>query len=176
LKNAVRDRLERIDPVRKAARAKQRAEKKNEASTISSNDIRNEEVSNSSNESNYLTVEKLIEIKQARNYGPGKASKKVREPEFIDLMELELHEFPARAETERELFSAEIIHKVNDRDKRRCKTLLPDGTICDSGFWTQIHHIIEVKDGGTNDLENLITLCGHHHRQWHVSQSKSRKK
>jgi hypothetical protein len=33
----------------------------------------------------------------------------------------------------------------------------------------------EVKDGGINDLENLITLCGHHHRQWHASQNKHRK-
>jgi hypothetical protein len=91
------------------------------------------------------------------------------------MMELELRELPARAETERELFTAEIIHKMNERDKRRCKALLPDGTVCDSGFWTQIHHIIAVKDGGTNDIANLITLCGHHHRQWHASQNNGRK-
>jgi 5-methylcytosine-specific restriction endonuclease McrA len=85
-------------------------------------------------------------------------------------MDLECESYLAQARFERELLSAEIVHKVNARDNCRCKARLPDGTICNSGFWTQIHHIIEVKDGGTNDLENLITLCGNHHRQWHAGQ------
>jgi hypothetical protein len=164
LQLAVRDRLDRVDPVRKAARAKERADKK------------------AAGQSNANT-KKASDIKK-HQLRP--KTRKVAVPEFVDLRELEAREldprehglknYLARARYERELFTAELIHAVNDRDKRRCKALLPDGTICDSGFWTQIHHIIEVKNGGTNDLENLITLCGNHHRQWHANQNDRRKR
>lgn len=30
-----------------------------------------------------------------------------------------------------------------------------------------VHHIIPVEDGGTNDLENLMVVCPNHHRQYH---------
>jgi len=30
-----------------------------------------------------------------------------------------------------------------------------------------VHHIIAVEDGGTNDLENLMVVCPNHHRQYH---------
>lgn len=35
-----------------------------------------------------------------------------------------------------------------------------------------IHHIIERKDGGTNDISNLILLCPNHHRLWHEGKLK----
>ena len=38
---------------------------------------------------------------------------------------------------------------------------------CRRTYWTQIHHIIHWAHGGTTDLHNLITLCGHHHRMLH---------
>ncbi|SDU78487.1 HNH endonuclease signature motif containing protein [Jiangella alkaliphila] len=33
--------------------------------------------------------------------------------------------------------------------------------------WTQAHHITHWADGGTTDLDNLVLLCGHHHRSVH---------
>ncbi|WP_160312831.1 HNH endonuclease signature motif containing protein [Jiangella alkaliphila] len=33
--------------------------------------------------------------------------------------------------------------------------------------WTQAHHITHWADGGTTDLNNLVLLCGHHHRSVH---------
>lgn len=30
-----------------------------------------------------------------------------------------------------------------------------------------VHHIIAVSDGGTNDLENLMVICPNHHREYH---------
>ncbi|MBT8207008.1 MAG: HNH endonuclease, partial [Acidimicrobiia bacterium] len=33
--------------------------------------------------------------------------------------------------------------------------------------WTQAHHIIHWADGGRTDLDNLIMLCGFHHRFLH---------
>ena len=30
-----------------------------------------------------------------------------------------------------------------------------------------VHHIVPVEDGGTNDLENLMVVCPNHHREYH---------
>lgn len=30
-----------------------------------------------------------------------------------------------------------------------------------------VHHIVAVADGGTNDLDNLMTVCPNHHRDYH---------
>jgi hypothetical protein len=38
---------------------------------------------------------------------------------------------------------------------------------CRRTRWTQIHHIVHWADGGPTNLDNLITLCGHHHRLIH---------
>lgn len=38
---------------------------------------------------------------------------------------------------------------------------------CDRTLWLQAHHIVHWADGGATDLENLITLCGYHHRLIH---------
>lgn len=35
--------------------------------------------------------------------------------------------------------------------------------------WTDAHHIEHWLDGGPTDLDNLVLLCGHHHRQIHHS-------
>ena len=38
---------------------------------------------------------------------------------------------------------------------------------CGRTYWTEVHHIIHWAYGGPTDLDNLITLCGHHHRMLH---------
>lgn len=38
---------------------------------------------------------------------------------------------------------------------------------CGRTRWTQVHHIIHWADGGRTDLDNLILLCGFHHRFLH---------
>lgn len=38
---------------------------------------------------------------------------------------------------------------------------------CGRTYWTQIHHIVHWAHGGLTDIDNLITLCGHHHRMLH---------
>ena len=45
---------------------------------------------------------------------------------------------------------------------------------CQNSRWIQIHHIHHWAQGGTTDLDNLISLCGHHHRfvhehGWHIT-------
>ena len=40
---------------------------------------------------------------------------------------------------------------------------------CDRTRWVQIHHLVHWTHGGPTDLDNLITLCGFHHRLVHHS-------
>ena len=39
-------------------------------------------------------------------------------------------------------------------------------SICQSNT-VDVHHIIAVANGGTNDLDNLMTVCPNHHRDYH---------
>ena len=58
-------------------------------------------------------------------------------------------------------------HARNLRDRTQCTATGADGRRCPNKRWTENHHITEVANGGTNDLENLTTLCSHHHRAIH---------
>jgi len=40
---------------------------------------------------------------------------------------------------------------------------------CRRRHWVHVHHIVHWIDGGPRDLDNLITLCGFHHRLIHNS-------
>lgn len=59
---------------------------------------------------------------------------------------------------------------VNHRDGGRCR--FPG---CDESGWLQVHHIVHWSQGGPTDLDNLILLCGFHHRfvhgkGWHMTR------
>lgn len=49
-----------------------------------------------------------------------------------------------------------IRQKVLQRDNRICQ-------VCGKEHSGQVHHILPRSQGGTNDLANLITLCGKCH-------------
>jgi 5-methylcytosine-specific restriction endonuclease McrA len=51
---------------------------------------------------------------------------------------------------------------VLQRDQRRCR--VPG---CCNATFLDVHHIIAREEGGGNAAENLITLCGAHHRAIH---------
>jgi 5-methylcytosine-specific restriction endonuclease McrA len=61
---------------------------------------------------------------------------------------------------------AKTEHQVNLRDGGRCAHF-EDGKRCENRRWLEIHHIVPREHGGTNVLENLITLCSAHHRMEH---------
>jgi anti-sigma28 factor (negative regulator of flagellin synthesis) len=65
---------------------------------------------------------------------------------------------PIRANTE---------HFINLRDQRRCTHHYQDGKRCENRRWLEIHHKIPISHGGTNDPQNLTTLCHAHHRAGH---------
>ncbi|WP_317105294.1 HNH endonuclease [Chroococcidiopsis sp. SAG 2025] len=50
----------------------------------------------------------------------------------------------------------EIRQKILQRDNRQCQ-------VCGKEYSGQVHHILPRSQGGTNDLANLITLCGKCH-------------
>jgi hypothetical protein len=58
-------------------------------------------------------------------------------------------------------------HALNVRDQGRCTHIADDGTRCGQRRWIQIHHRTPVARGGTNDLNNLETLCFRHHQFEH---------
>jgi len=62
---------------------------------------------------------------------------------------------------------AAIRHQVMLRDRGECQGKTPQGTRCGCRQWTDIHHVRPISIGGTNDPDNLLTLCRIHHREVH---------
>lgn len=60
-----------------------------------------------------------------------------------------------------------IEHARNLRDRGQCTVIAANGKRCPNKRWTEGHHIIEVANGGSNDVSNLATVCEEHHRAIH---------
>ncbi|HEY5945219.1 MAG TPA: DUF222 domain-containing protein, partial [Kofleriaceae bacterium] len=56
-----------------------------------------------------------------------------------------------------------VRRKVKRRDHGRCRA-----PACRSSFNLDLHHIVPREQGGTNDVENLLTLCEGHHLAHHA--------
>lgn len=54
-----------------------------------------------------------------------------------------------------------LYHQIRQRDKG-CR--FPG---CERTRWIQAHHLVHWSEGGPTDLDNLVTLCGYHHRLVH---------
>ncbi len=54
-------------------------------------------------------------------------------------------------------------HAVNRRDRGRCTFRDTQARRCENERYLAIHHVHPVSLGGSNDPENLTTLCWHHH-------------
>ena len=55
-------------------------------------------------------------------------------------------------------FPTEAQRREVTRRDRRCR--FPG---CAAATFTNVHHIVPWKPGGTTDLDNLVLLCEHHH-------------
>ncbi|MEN8007945.1 MAG: HNH endonuclease [Candidatus Krumholzibacteriota bacterium] len=55
-----------------------------------------------------------------------------------------------------------VRRKVLARDKHHCQA--PG---CGRTRFLEVHHIVPRQQGGTNQADNLVTLCGSCHRLWH---------
>jgi len=58
---------------------------------------------------------------------------------------------------------AAVEHSVVRRDEMRCTHVSADGRRCEQKRWLQLHHVIEVSNGGLNTVDNLRVLCSAHH-------------
>ena len=63
--------------------------------------------------------------------------------------------------------AAKLMHQVNLRDQGQCQFEFSDGEKCGESRWLDVHHIKEVSCGGTNEMQNLRTLCKGHHQLMH---------
>ena len=53
-----------------------------------------------------------------------------------------------------------IRRQALDRDGWHCRE-------CGKGGRLEVHHVQHLEDGGSNELENLLTLCGDCHKAQH---------
>ena len=72
-----------------------------------------------------------------------------------------------KSQSRRTKIKAATEHARNLRDRTQCTATGADGKRCPNTRWTESHHILELANGGTNDLHNLATLCSQHHRAIH---------
>jgi len=67
----------------------------------------------------------------------------------------------------REPIPSTVRHAVYMRDQGRCAHRNAEGIRCDEKRWLDLHHRVPVCEGGTDHLDNIITLCKTHHRLIH---------
>ncbi|MCM2281523.1 MAG: HNH endonuclease, partial [Bdellovibrionaceae bacterium] len=77
---------------------------------------------------------------------------------------LELRSTP---QSKRRPLPAAIQHQVHLRDRGACQARLPDGSVCGSRVWLEFHHLTLRSRGGSDSVDNLLTLCRAHHLAWH---------
>lgn len=61
---------------------------------------------------------------------------------------------------------------MNARRSGKMAARVRDGgacVLCGFNHVTAVHHIIPRKEGGRNDVENLVTLCPNHHYMVHAN-------
>jgi 5-methylcytosine-specific restriction endonuclease McrA len=73
------------------------------------------------------------------------------------------------ASSERTPFTAAVKNQVYLKYQGQCSHIDEKGNRCVQRRMLEIHHIVQVSQGGTNDLGNLTLLCQGHHRAVHVS-------
>ncbi len=67
---------------------------------------------------------------------------------------------------------ARVDHAVTLRDQGRCTHQDANGRRCANRRWLHSHHLVHVSDGGSDRVENLMTLCSGHHRLLHFQKDR----
>jgi len=64
------------------------------------------------------------------------------------------------------------------RDHNQCQRIKEDGTICGRSTRLTMHHIIPKRQGGADELDNVVIWCSDCHKdfnQWEAEQKKRNK-
>ncbi len=72
-----------------------------------------------------------------------------------------------QVQTQRKPLPASLKHRVYLRDQGECTARDESGQKCRSQRFLEIHHILELSQGGKDELENLTLLCSGHHKALH---------
>ena len=64
----------------------------------------------------------------------------------------------------RQAFSKAERKAILDRDGHKCVR-------CGNTTALHLHHIVAVLDGGTNEHDNIMTLCARCHDEWHYIET-----
>ncbi len=118
----------------------------------------------------YLRVQSLLASKKARHVG------------FEDILDaalseyIEKHDPIAKDKRRKEKVAKQKLcpgrnprpsavqkQAVIARSGGRCTHIDAKGERCTSDRWLDVHHIVPLSQGGTNNTENLTVLCGFHH-------------
>lgn len=73
----------------------------------------------------------------------------------------------ASSKTNKDLRSKTPRKQVLARDENKCRK-------CNREDGLEVHHIVAVSDGGSNEMDNLITLCSGCHTEWHAVEKVSK--
>jgi len=68
--------------------------------------------------------------------------------------------------------------KISEEFKKAKREMIERRTKCHEceDYATELHHIIAVEDGGTDDIENLMPLCKECHKEYTSEQTTERNK
>ena len=156
LEQALKEFLDKHDPVKKAQRALEKIRNTTDVSGFKQH-LRETVQKRQENQSTQTLlgpgqVEKETETSNQRN-------KIGQKNQSTTQNQIPFHRSP---------LNANLKHQVHLRDQAQCTHVDPPGQRCVQKKWLQIHHQIPIKHGGQNHLQNLKTLCNVHHQMMHT--------
>ena len=136
--------IEKHDPVRKAKRAQKRGEKKAQQERALNSEVSEYPAKASESQPCRIDV--------GAGHAPSEGSPDPR---------------PGTRSHSRKALPQSIVDALNRRDKARCTYVGSNSKRCTQTRWLEFHHQVPFSKGGSDDPQNLITLCHAHHRLLH---------
>lgn len=110
------------------------------------------------------TLEEMVELYLKKHDPVKKAQRVLAKPEKLSSSRVN------HKQSRRQPIVARTKHEVIKRDQGQCNHRDKNGRRCEQKRWLDVHHRVPVSQGGTNQLDNLVTLCKTHHSFQHQLQ------
>lgn len=177
--------LDKLDPVRKAERAQARKNRKKKPDESADHESAETAVNKTKTDSAAAIGTPIeLETKQV-DHEPQNQSDRIEpvdrvhdsvrnhEPSGATCHQVSVSPAATKNARKRDrIFKAQTRHELNLRDKRQCSYINERGERCPNRRYLQTHHHIRIADGGSNELENLTTLCSGHHKLHHFEEAR----